>query len=368
MPQQRLVRRPLPRGMLVVAALGAAAISATWQSLTSVQSCTNARVNPATGLQRRCALLGVGPALLPGKAAQAEARVLAPATGKISGGALPLTVGLGTCLVSSSAVVSQVAAGLSAGYRLIDTAQRYGNEAGIGRALSEAFLGGLPREEVFVTTKVWPANYGYDKAIKSVRDSAAKLGLESIDLVLPHWPGVGTSIEQASDNFRLRQETWRALETLKKEGVAKQIGVSNYNGRHLQELLGYAEIRPMASQFEIHPFNARSKLVELCQSEGICVNGYSPLGGKGNPGAVTDKLLSSPVLTRIASAHGKTPAQVILRWHLQRGVTPIPKASTPARLQENYNVFDFSLSDDEMGEITALDRKKFAVMDSEVFL
>lgn len=291
-----------------------------------------------------------------------------PCKGAISGGPLPLTVGLGTCLVSPTKVVGQVTDGVKAGYRLFDTAQRYGNEAGVGLALAEAFQKGLPREEVFVTTKVWPANYGYDKAIKSVKESAEKLALDSIDLVLPHWPGVGTSVETAPENLRLRRETWRALEDLKRQGVVKQIGISNYNERHLGELLGYAEIKPMASQFEIHPFNARTKLVELCQSEGICVNGYSPLGGKGNPQAVTDQLLTSPVLKRIASTHSKTPAQVILRWHLQRGVTPIPKASTPARIQENFDVFDFSLSPDEMGEITALDKRKFAVMDSEVFL
>ncbi|CAE7943442.1 unnamed protein product, partial [Symbiodinium necroappetens] len=273
-----------------------------------------------------------------------------PASGAISGGVLPLTIGLGTCLVSEGDVTRQVSSALDTGYRVIDTAQRYGNEAGIGRALKEAFDKGLRREEVFVTTKVWPTNYGFDKAISSVQDSAKKLGLEAIDLVLPHWPGLSTSIEAAESNFRLRRETWKALEQMKKDGLVKNIGVSNYNDRHLTELLDYADTLPMASQFEIHPFNTREMLVQKCQQLGIRVNAYSPLGGKGNPNQVTDKLLSLQLLTDIGSAHGKTPAQTILRWHLQRGVTPIPKASSASRLGENFDVFDFELSDQEMQE------------------
>mmetsp|Transcript_15883 Transcript_15883/g.37157 ORF Transcript_15883/g.37157 Transcript_15883/m.37157 type:complete len:301 (-) Transcript_15883:109-1011(-) len=299
---------------------------------------------------------------------QATVRHPAPAQGDISGDQLPLTVGLGTCLVSEANVPKQAGAALAAGYRVFDTAQRYENEAGLGQALRSAFEAGLKRSEVFIITKIWVSNYGFDKAMSSVRASAKKLGLSSVDLVLPHWPGIGTRAEAASENFRLRRETWQALEALKAEGVAKQIGVSNYNERHLQELLGYAEVRPVASQFEVHPFNVRAGLVDLCQAEGICVNGYSPLGGKGNPGAVTDQLLNLPLLRRMAAEHGKTVAQVILRWHLQRGITPIPKASSEKRIRENYDVFDFALSADEIAEINRLDRGKFAVMDSKVFL
>ncbi|CAL1138577.1 unnamed protein product [Cladocopium goreaui] len=277
--------------------------------------------------------------------------VAAPAA-LISGGKLPLTVGLGTCLVSDKDVTRQVTTALECGYRVIDTAQRYGNEEGIGRALSAAFAEGrVKRDEVFVTTKVWPANYGYKKTIESVKESAKKLGLESIDLVLPHWPGIGTEIELAQQNAILRQQTWKALEDLQRDGLVKQIGVSNYNERHLGELLDYAQIRPMASQFEIHPFNTREKLVQMCQDLGIRVNGYSPLGGKGNPNQVTDQLLQMPFLEEMASVYGKTPAQLILRWHLQRDTTPIPKASSKARLAENIDVFNFQLSDADMKEI-----------------
>jgi len=294
--------------------------------------------------------------------------VAAPAA-LISGGKLPLTVGLGTCLVSDKDVTRQVTTALECGYRVIDTAQRYGNEEGIGRALSAAFAEGrVKRDEVFVTTKVWPANYGYKKTIESVKESAKKLGLESIDLVLPHWPGIGTEIELAQQNAILRQQTWKALEDLQRDGLVKQIGVSNYNERHLGELLDYAQIRPMASQFEIHPFNTREKLVQMCQDLGIRVNGYSPLGGKGNPNQVTDQLLQMPFLEEMASVYGKTPAQLILRWHLQRDTTPIPKASSKARLAENIDVFNFQLSDADMKEISSCDRKRFAVLNSEVFL
>ncbi|CAK9079898.1 9 [Durusdinium trenchii] len=216
--------------------------------------------------------------------------------------------------------------------------------------------------------EVWPANYGYEKAIDSVKESAQKLGLEYIDLVLPHWPGVSTAIEEAEQNALLRKQTWKALESLKKDGLVKQIGISNYNERHLGELLDYAELRPSASQFEIHPFNTREKLVKRCQDLGIRVNGYSPLGGKGNPNQVTDLLLQSPYLEDLGKQYGKTPAQIILRWHLQRDTTPIPKASTKSRLAENFNVFDFQLKEEEMATISSFDRKRFAVLNSEVFL
>lgn len=317
---------------------------------------------------RRPLLLGAAGSLMGSCTAQASGILPAPARGKISGGPLPLTVGLGTCLVSEPEARRQVADALEVGYRVIDTAQRYGNEAGVGKALQKAFAGGLDREEVFVTTKIWPTNYGFKAATKSVAKSAKELGLKYIDLVLPHWPGVATDVTSASENLRLRKETWRALEDLQQSGLVRQIGISNYNARHLLELLDYAKLRPSASQFEVHPFNSRSELVKLCQQEGIRVNAYSPLGGKGNPGQVTDSLLRDKSLNRIGKEHGKTAAQVILRWHLQRGITPIPKTVSQKRMAENYNVFDFELSAEEMLVVDSLDRRQFAVMDSEAFL
>jgi len=295
----------------------------------------------------------------------------------ISKGPLPLTVGLGTCLVSDESVSSQVGTALEVGYRVFDTAQKYTNEPGVGRALRKAFGKGLSRDEVFVTTKVWPSNEGHDEVVASVQDSAERLGLEAIDLVMPHWPtgpGFETRLNWKNRtrgieaNANNRRETWRALEELQRNGFVRHIGVSNYNERHLRELLEYAEVPPAVSQFEVHPYNVRQDLVALCEQEGISVNAYSPLGGKGNPKQVTDKLLCDPVITRVAEAHGKTPAQVILRWHLERGITPIPKATARKRLEENFAVFDFKLTPAEVAEISALDRGNFVIMDSEVLL
>lgn len=304
-------------------------------------------------------------------------RLPAPASGKLSGAAFPLTVGLGTCLVADGSVEAQVSEALAVGYRLIDTAEKYANEGGIGRALKRAFAGGLSREEVYVTTKVWPSNSGFKEVVACVRASAEQLGLASIDLVMPHWP-TGPGFETNMDwrdttkgreaNALNRKETWRALESLKREGLVKEIGVSNYNERHLRELLEYAEERPTVSQFEVHPFNTRDNLVAFCEASGIRVEAYSPLGGKGNQKQVTDTLFREPAIKRIAVAYGKTPAQVILRWHLQRGITPIPKASSRKRLQENYDVFGFELGLAEMKQISSLDKKSFVVMDSEVLL
>jgi len=167
---------------------------------------------------------------------------------------------------------------------------------------------------------------------------------------------------------KIRKDTWQGLEALRKDGVVRQIGVSNYAERHLRELLEYAEVRPAVSQFEVHPFNVREQLVTFCQQEGISVEGYSPLGGKGNPKAVTDNLLRSPQLKKIAKNYGKTVAQVILRWHLQRGVTPIPKSVRKERMKENLAVFDFELTAAEVAEISGLDKATFAIQDSEILL
>jgi diketogulonate reductase-like aldo/keto reductase len=288
----------------------------------------------------------------------------------ISGGRFPLTVGFGTCLIRPDNTQNLVDLAIQTGYRLFDTAQRYGNEEGLGKALKIAFKSGqLNRQDVFVTTKVWIKNMGYDATLKSVRESVAKLGSldGGIDLVLIHWPGefVRRGQDPFSNNARLRRETWEALEKLQSDGVVKQIGVSNFGERHLKELLGFAKVKPWVNQFEIHPYNQRERLVEMCQSEGIAVNAYSPLGGKGNKGQVTDQLLTDPVLVKIGDAHGKTAAEAILRWHLQRRITPIPKSSTKSRMSENYNVFDFELSEEEMSAIAKLEKSQFAIQDDE---
>jgi len=296
----------------------------------------------------------------------------------VSGGRLPLTVGYGTCLIPASGTELRVRNALDAGYRLFDTAQRYGNEAGVGTAIKSGISSGkLKRKDVFVTTKVWVDNMGYASTLDSVRQSADKLGnLDGgIDLVLMHWPGEFVSKDDPAErartlngggNARLRKDTWSALEKLRRDGVVKQIGVANFDKRHLKELLEYAEVKPAVNQVEVHPFNQRTQLIDLCQSEGIPVEAYSPLGGKGNQRQVTDELFENTLLKEIAVAHAKTVPEVILRWHLQRGITPIPKSSTPARMRENFDVFDFELTKEEMAAIVKLDRGQFAIFDADL--
>lgn len=280
----------------------------------------------------------------------------------ISGGQLPLTVGLG---MGPPYPQRYAELAIDAGYRLFDTAQEYGSEEGLGNALKAAFASGkLKRQDVFVTTKVWVDNMGYDRTIKSVRESLDSLGgLDGgIDLVLIHWPCPFVPKEElaAIEYYStLRRKTWEALEKLQQDGVVKQIGVSNFGERHLKELLAYAKIKPAVDQVEVHPYNQRVRLEKLAKSEGIRFEAYSPLG-KSRIG-----LLEDPVLTRIAGTKRKSVAQVILRWLLQRGITPIPLSRNEKRIKENIAVKDFDLTDDEMRAIAKLDRGQFVIMDDE---
>ena len=259
---------------------------------------------------------------------------------------------------------------IPAGYRVFDTAQKYDNEAGVGKGLRRAFdAGAVARDEVFVSTKIWVDNMGAGKTLRSVEQSARALGLESIDQVLIHWPGAFIARGKADNDARnaaLRRETWRELEEAHASGLARSIGVSNFGERHLGELLGYANVKPACNQFEVHPFNQREALVALCGKERILVNSYCPLGGKGNKGQVTDSLLKDSALRAIAAVHGKTVPQVALRWALQRGLTPIPKGSSKAHIVENVGVFDFALTSDEMTTIRGLNRDQFALFDADV--
>ena len=333
-----------------------------------------AALRPHCSLDRRTLLAGaaVGSSSIcsPSQAAHALARASPTrATGVIAGGSLPLTVGLGTCLVSPNDVSRTVALGTQSGYRVFDTAQRYGNEAGVGKAIKQASADGiLKREECFVTTKVWNDNMGYKETIASVKNSARSLDLGVIDLVLIHWPGRFIKRDGGTNdaiNTKLRRETWEALETLKRDGVVAQIGVSNFGERHLRELEAYAMSRPAVNQFEVHPYNTRDRLVDYCAKEGILVNSYCPIGGKGNKKQSTDELLKDPKLVEIAAAHGKTPVQTILRWHLQRGLTPVPKASSREHICENIDVYDFELARAEMVAISGLNQDRFTLFDAD---
>ncbi|MBM9617353.1 aldo/keto reductase [Streptomyces zhihengii] len=245
-------------------------------------------------------------------------------------------LGFGVFQVPDDETTTAVAAALEAGYRSIDTAAVYGNERGVGRALADS---GVPREELFVTTKLWNADQGHDATLRAFDTSLAALGLDHVDLYLIHWPA------PAQDLYR---ESWRAIEKLVADGRVRTAGVSNFGPGHLRRLLDGASLVPAVNQIELHPGLQQAELRALHAELGIATEAWSPLA----QGAV----LSEDTLTAIAADHGKSPAQVVLRWHLQLGNVVIPKSVTPERIRANIDVFDFTLSDDEMSAIAGLDR------------
>ncbi|NRR23942.1 aldo/keto reductase [Brevibacillus sp. MS2.2] len=224
------------------------------------------------------------------------------------------------------------------GYRSIDTAAIYNNEEGVGRGIRAGLQeAGITREDLFVTSKVWNADLGYESTLNAYETSLKKLGLEYLDLYLIHWPVEG--------KFK---EAWRALETLYKKGLVKAIGVSNFHVHHLEELLKDAEIKPMVNQVEFHPRLSQDELRAYCQEQGIQFEAWSPL--------MQGQLLDNPELKGIAEKYGKSIAQVIIRWDLQNGVVTIPKSTKEHRIVENASVFDFELSKEDMETIHALNQ------------
>jgi methylglyoxal/glyoxal reductase len=242
--------------------------------------------------------------------------------------------GLGVYLTPpGEPVIQAVNWALEAGYRLIDTARAYKNEASVGQAIRDS---SLPRAEIFVTTKLWNADQGYDSALRAFDHSHRTLGLDYVDLYLIHWPVQG-----------LRLDSWRALEVIAKEGRCRAVGVSNYMIGHLQEVLDHGTIVPAVNQIELHPYNYRTRreVVEFCQAHNIAVEAYSPLT-RGHK-------LNEPELVRLARQYGKTPAQILIRWGLQHGFIVIPKSSRHDRIIENAEVFDFELTHAEMEHLEA---------------
>ncbi|REF35693.1 aldo/keto reductase [Thermasporomyces composti] len=246
-------------------------------------------------------------------------------------------LGFGVWQIPNDQVVDAVTTALEVGYRSIDTAAAYGNEEGTGKAIAAS---GIPREEVFVTTKLWNSEQGYDSTLKAFDESLRRLKLDYIDLYLIHWPC------PRKDKY---VETWRAFEKLYSDGVVRAIGVSNFHPHHLRRLFQETTTVPALNQIELHPYLVQAELREFNAQNGIATEAWSPLARGGD-------LLKDPVITRIAEKYGKTPAQVVIRWHLALGNIVIPKSVTPSRIKENFDVFDFELTVEEVDEISGLDK------------
>ena len=259
---------------------------------------------------------------------------LADTTLQLSSGARIPQVGLGVWQTPSGATTrAAVAAALDGGYRHIDTARIYGNEADVGAAVRES---GVAREALFVTTKLWNADQGYDGALRAFDASLKRLGLDYVDLYLIHWPVAGK-----------RLDSWRALERIHEDGRARSIGVSNFLVPHLEELLGKATRVPAVNQIELTPFLQRRETRALCARHGIVVEAYSPL--------THGKRLDHPVIKDVARRVGRSVAQVLLRWGLQQGLVVLPKSTKPARIAENGALFDFTLDDGAMKDLDGLE-------------
>ncbi|MGE6256642.1 aldo/keto reductase [Heyndrickxia sporothermodurans] len=248
-------------------------------------------------------------------------------------------LGLGVFKVEDgNEVINSVKAAIKNGYRSIDTAAVYDNETGVGIGIQEGLKeAGISREDLFVTSKVWNSDFGYETTLAAFDTSLKKLGLDYLDLYLIHWPVEGKY-----------KDTWRALETLYKDGKIKAIGVSNFQIHHLEDLIKDAEIKPMINQVEYHPLLSQKELLAYCKDKGIQLEAWSPLA--------QGQLLDHPVLQEIASKYNKSIAQVILRWDLQNGVVTIPKSIKEHRIIENATIFDFELSSDDMERIDSLNQ------------
>jgi diketogulonate reductase-like aldo/keto reductase len=254
-------------------------------------------------------------------------------------------LGLGVFQTPPEETRAAVAAALGAGYRHIDTAAAYGNERQVGEAVAAS---GLDRSEVLLETKIWISDYGYDQTLHGFEKSARKLGVDHIDLLILHQP--------LPSRFDLTLEAYRALETLLTDGKVSAIGVSNFMVDHLTRLLEVATVVPAVNQIEVHPYFQQREVQALGAAHGILTQAWSPIGGiTFYRNGQHSSTLNDPVIGEIAAAHGKSPAQVMLRWGIQRGRSVIPKSTKPTRISENIDVFGFQLTEDQLAAIDALD-------------
>ncbi len=247
------------------------------------------------------------------------------------------TLGLGVWkMENNDEVKTAVQAAIDAGYKAIDTAAAYKNEEGVGAAIKDS---STPREDLFITSKVWNDDQGYESTLKAFEDTVTKLGVDTLDLYLIHWPVEGKY-----------KETWKAMEKLYKDGRIRAIGVSNFHPAHLEDLMKDAEIKPMVNQVEFHPLLNQQELRDYCNQHSIQLEAWSPLA--------QGKLLDNDVVKQIADQHGKSTAQVIIRWDLEHEVVTIPKSSNPERIKQNFDVFDFELTKDDIRAIDELNQNE----------
>ncbi len=261
-------------------------------------------------------------------------------------------IGFGTWRTPDGEVaVSSVTEAIKQGYRHIDTAAIYGNEVSVGKAIKEA---GIPREELFITSKLWNSEHGYESTLNAFEETMKKLGLEYLDLYLIHWPVPKIHRE---DWKEATLATWKAFEKLYKEGKIKAIGVSNFKVHHLENLINNAEIKPMVDQIEFHPSNLQEDIVNFCRDNNILVEAWSPLA--------SGEVFKVPELKTIAEGYNKSVAQLVIRWVMQKGILPLPKSITPERIKSNGAVFDFEISHKDMERIDSITSCKGSGMDPD---
>ncbi|GIO09054.1 glyoxal reductase [Brevibacillus reuszeri] len=244
-------------------------------------------------------------------------------------------LGLGVWKAKEGNETVAVRSAIEAGYRSVDTAAVYGNEEGVAEGIRQS---GIDRDQLFITTKVWNADQGYETTLKAFDTSMKKLGLDTLDLYLVHWPVKGKFVD-----------TWKAMEKLYRDGYVRAIGVSNFNIHHLEELRQNSEITPVVNQVEYHPMLTQKELLAYCQERQIQLEAWSPLM-QGN--------LDHPLLVELGQKYGKSPAQIVIRWDLENKVVTIPKSITPERIRQNADVFDFTLSTEDVEKISALNENK----------
>ena len=270
-------------------------------------------------------------------------------------------LGLGVFLTPPEQTADAVRAAIRSGYRLIDTAAAYLNERAVGEGIRAS---GVPRDELFITTKLWPGQYGCDAALRGFEGSLSRLGLEYLDLFLLHWP--------VPTDFTNTVQAYRAIEKLRADGRIRAIGVCNFLPHHLQQLHDETGLTPALNQIELNPFYSQPQTRAANARLGIATQAWAPIGGTylRNPNAATNGAatpLKHPLVAELAAKYGKTPAQIVIRWHLDHSFSAIPKSVRPERIAENFNVFDFALTPEEIARIDALDTGVLAGADPETF-